>query len=610
MTEMISQCPKCMTSFRVTDDQLTVAGGKVRCGYCMNVFMGQDYLISGGEQGMGLADEDVLRSLLDGDEVSSGAENFDPPLASGIETHHHYDIDSSLSQEPGDEFGLDLGTDSSTSADKGRDIAENVPDAKEELPASSADDIFGEAEGFVSHSSVPDAKSSEDSLSVAEGSLSIAEGSLPTAEGSLPTAESSTQAVEKASDIASAASADLIEPDLSLIEESLKFDEDDLRNSTDEDWALELLAELEGTGKYKDSTEASDAYVKELMADTEITQHGANDVSSSAASSSGSQNHRSGLGFEEIIVDVVPPLDEEQADTGSEASEEAEAGLETDAEVSATEFSAEFNSANAAPALGQSDSADAGYTAVTEAQPDESGEPVSDALEELADSHLFEDAASVYQQTTEQEAETESSVTAQAIEDLIYDEADEPKRRKTDFLPQDIDIARSPAVATTSDNFLEWKWIAGSLGMVLLMLVQYSYFYWDDLTASAKTRPMFVSLCNVIGCELPPYRSLRRVKTDQLSVRSHPDSETALIVDIILTNKAELAQPFPVLQLTFFDIRSQPVATRKFFPSEYLDGELRGLSSMPSDNPIRLALEIMDPGADAINYELNLLPTL
>lgn len=33
-----TQCPKCLTRFRVTDEQLGVAKGKVRCGHCMDVF--------------------------------------------------------------------------------------------------------------------------------------------------------------------------------------------------------------------------------------------------------------------------------------------------------------------------------------------------------------------------------------------------------------------------------------------------------------------------------------------------------------------------------------------------------------------------------------------
>lgn len=33
-----TQCPNCETRFRVTDEQLSIAGGKVRCGSCMKVF--------------------------------------------------------------------------------------------------------------------------------------------------------------------------------------------------------------------------------------------------------------------------------------------------------------------------------------------------------------------------------------------------------------------------------------------------------------------------------------------------------------------------------------------------------------------------------------------
>ncbi|MBQ0831761.1 DUF3426 domain-containing protein [Marinobacter sp.] len=33
-----TQCPKCRTRFRVTDEQLGIARGKVRCGHCMEVF--------------------------------------------------------------------------------------------------------------------------------------------------------------------------------------------------------------------------------------------------------------------------------------------------------------------------------------------------------------------------------------------------------------------------------------------------------------------------------------------------------------------------------------------------------------------------------------------
>lgn len=41
-----TQCPNCETRFRVTDEQLSIAGGKVRCGSCMKVFNAVEHQVS------------------------------------------------------------------------------------------------------------------------------------------------------------------------------------------------------------------------------------------------------------------------------------------------------------------------------------------------------------------------------------------------------------------------------------------------------------------------------------------------------------------------------------------------------------------------------------
>lgn len=46
MTATSTQCPKCNTTFRVSDAQLQVAKGKVRCGSCLHVFKAADYWVS------------------------------------------------------------------------------------------------------------------------------------------------------------------------------------------------------------------------------------------------------------------------------------------------------------------------------------------------------------------------------------------------------------------------------------------------------------------------------------------------------------------------------------------------------------------------------------
>lgn len=42
-----TQCPKCRTRFRVTDEQLGIAKGKVRCGHCMDVFNAVEHQLAG-----------------------------------------------------------------------------------------------------------------------------------------------------------------------------------------------------------------------------------------------------------------------------------------------------------------------------------------------------------------------------------------------------------------------------------------------------------------------------------------------------------------------------------------------------------------------------------
>lgn len=43
-----TQCPKCRTRFRVTDEQLGIAKGKVRCGHCMDVFNAVEHQVTPG----------------------------------------------------------------------------------------------------------------------------------------------------------------------------------------------------------------------------------------------------------------------------------------------------------------------------------------------------------------------------------------------------------------------------------------------------------------------------------------------------------------------------------------------------------------------------------
>ena len=47
---LVTQCPNCDTRFRVSESQLQIAAGRVRCGACLAVFEGTAHLLLDGEE--------------------------------------------------------------------------------------------------------------------------------------------------------------------------------------------------------------------------------------------------------------------------------------------------------------------------------------------------------------------------------------------------------------------------------------------------------------------------------------------------------------------------------------------------------------------------------
>lgn len=150
------------------------------------------------------------------------------------------------------------------------------------------------------------------------------------------------------------------------------------------------------------------------------------------------------------------------------------------------------------------------------------------------------------------------------------------------------------------------RWWVGVVAavFVLVLVVQVFYFQFPSWSRDPDLRPVYGLVCNLLGCELPGMRDLRRMSTRNLVVRSHPDLTSALIVDAVIVNDADFEQPFPDLELRFTAVGGLLVAGRRFTPAEYLSGSDVDADAMPSDTPVQVSLEIEDPGPDAVNYTL------
>ncbi|EMD98380.1 DUF3426 domain-containing protein [Pseudomonas stutzeri] len=152
------------------------------------------------------------------------------------------------------------------------------------------------------------------------------------------------------------------------------------------------------------------------------------------------------------------------------------------------------------------------------------------------------------------------------------------------------------------------RWLGwGVLNLLALLALgaQYVAYNYDELSRQHQYRSWFERICPTLGCELPALVDIDQIKSSNLVVRSHPEFTGALVVDAILYNRAAFAQPFPLLEIRFADLNGKLIASRSFKPSEYLSGELAGQAQMPPQVPIHIALDILDPGAKAVNYSLS-----
>ncbi|WP_287029559.1 DUF3426 domain-containing protein [Pseudomonas sp. UBA6310] len=210
-------------------------------------------------------------------------------------------------------------------------------------------------------------------------------------------------------------------------------------------------------------------------------------------------------------------------------------------------------------------------------------------------------------------------VTALLLVDPRRDDEDDEAQPNARQKPARSEPAlRSTALLDLEDEPLQLEWqaprrrwgrIFGWLLLNLLALAalagQYLWYHYDELARRDEYRPWFEQLCPTLGCTLPSKVDIALIKSSNLVVRSHPEFTGALVVDAILYNRAPFSQPFPLLELRFADLNGQLLASRRFKPSEYLAGELAGQSEMPPQTPIHISLDILDPGAKAVNYSLS-----
>lgn len=198
--------------------------------------------------------------------------------------------------------------------------------------------------------------------------------------------------------------------------------------------------------------------------------------------------------------------------------------------------------------------------------------------------------------------------------------SDDTQKDAFDFFAEDDDEPLSHVVpekfkqsyASDSGSFLaNLLWGIGALLLTATLGMEYLWFNRDQLNQMPQLQAWTEQLCQRFECRDISMRNPAKIKLMSRNVYSHPNEKNALMIDITMKNQADFAQPYPIMQIRFSDVRGGNVAARRFLPGEYLPAEIQQANSQQAlfepDTNISFTMEIQDPGKQAMTYEFDFL---
>lgn len=174
-----------------------------------------------------------------------------------------------------------------------------------------------------------------------------------------------------------------------------------------------------------------------------------------------------------------------------------------------------------------------------------------------------------------------------------------------DLRPEELAAPEEPAYTPRPAAKPWMKWL--SVVLVLALIAQIIIWNRKTLIEVPGMRPVVTALCTVAGCDIGARRDVTAIELVSHGIYSHPTVPDALMLKAEIANRAEFAQPYPVIQVDFSDIRGKAVALRRFGPSEYLDAASSPPSKMLPGETIPVILEVVDPGKHALAFEFSFL---
>ncbi|MEZ5595543.1 MAG: DUF3426 domain-containing protein [Pseudomonadales bacterium] len=540
---LVTECPQCRTRFRVTEAQLQVAGGRVRCGGCLTVFYGTDHLLWDLEKSTEAENpEDVLDDLLEEIDAFAARERQGAPAEAAAG-----DAVDAASPAPEDS------TQSRMTSFAPESFAPDLPATAD--AADGADALDFDDDAWRPPAETPDETPGE----AAENVLTLAEDvtAAPVstdAPGHVVSdffADADTRALAAAGPEPEPAPTQELDPAL--------------EPASEPEPEPEPLPACDPTHQ----TNMPEIAVDELDPVSDLP------------------------GSPQVAVDDLPPYPPspqvsplvQVARTADEAGQERP--LWGDPRPPATDgfsIGSEADSLEAwmSPPVVAGAGPDDPFVRLWE-EPEHDAEPVPDPVP-----------------TPDQEPPASAAAPALAAESetLVPGVMQNP-------MPS---LAEMDAFEGAMAPPRRRRWLRSILitGLFLLIVFQVVWYFFPAWEQDPQRRWLSEEICQVAGCQLTPLRDLSQLLLTNVIVRVNPEDSTQRIADMLMVNTAEFEQAYPDVEIAFRTPEGDLVAWKRFAPQDYLVGAARSARAIPPKTPVRISLQVSDPGSLSYSYEFTL----
>jgi predicted Zn finger-like uncharacterized protein len=147
-------------------------------------------------------------------------------------------------------------------------------------------------------------------------------------------------------------------------------------------------------------------------------------------------------------------------------------------------------------------------------------------------------------------------------------------------------------------------WGLGAAGLLLLLALQSVHHWRNDLAVTPALNGPLTRTYAALGLGLTPRWDLGAYEVNQLGAESGTSADGAINVRLSVMNRAERAQPAPVVRLTLLNRYGKRLAARDLTPKEYLKSAA-GNAFIAGGQRLDGQVGVLDPGPEASSFELD-----